>query len=191
MKNSTYYACTILAVVLLFVVLSNVAYAMWSETLHVNMKMSMGEFDTRICCYRVLTCCHHCNVTSQLSDNSKALFVSFENLHPGWTGWVALIICNKGTLPAELIGTSVTIVEASDDIEDHFHYEIHYYGPLKIHDLKNIRCCHLPLPFNSSLPIQFDPGQKVLVLIELHIDALYHGEGELDTVFTIRTSLWH
>jgi len=191
MKNSTYYACTILAVVLLFVVLSNVAYAMWSETLHVNMKMSMGEFDTRICCYKVLTCCRHCNVTSQLSDNSKALFVSFENLHPGWIEWVALIICNKGTLPAELIGTSVTIVEASDGIEDHFHYEVHYYGPLRIHDLKNIRCCRLPLPFNSSLPLQFDPGQKVLVLIELHIDALYHGEGELNTVFAIRTSLWH
>jgi len=192
MRSSTYYAYVILTVALLFVILSNVAYAMWSETLRVNMRMSMGEFDTRICCYKVLTCCRHCNVTSQLSNDRKALFVNFENLHPGWKGWVVLVVCNKGTLPAKLIGTNVEIVNTSDGIEDHFHYEIHYYGPLKMKcNLKDIKCCHLPLPFNSSLPIQFDPGKKVLVLIELHIDILYRGEGELDTVFAIRTSLWH
>lgn len=101
------------------------------------------------------------------------------------------MLCNKGTLPAKLVGTNVAVIEASDDIEEHFHYEVHYYGPIKIHDLSSLRCCQLPLPLNSSLPIQFDPGQKVLVLIEVHIDALYHGEGELNTVFTIRTSLWN
>jgi len=100
--------------------------------------MSIGEFDTRICCHKVLACCRRCNVISLLNDDRKALFVSFENLHPGWKGWVVLVVCNKGTLPAELIRTNVKIVNTSDGIEDNFHYEIHYYGPLKMKcDLKH------------------------------------------------------
>ncbi len=186
----THYIYVLLVMILSFIVLSNTAYALWSETLNVNMRMSMGEFDTRICYYKVLTCCHHCNVTAQLSEDGNALSISLENLHPGWVGWVGIVVCNRGTLPARILRTNVIITEGSSEIREHFHYKLFYYGIHGRHNLQNMVCCgSLPLPHNSSLPVSFSPGEKVLILTRLMINRGYHGTGELNVVFSIKTSL--
>ncbi len=129
MRNPTLYG--ILAIVLLVASIT-AAYAMWSETLKVNVEVSTGEVDVK---WSDWSCNDNgadpqaprfnnsegkdvasCNVSVERMDdegNAIKLLVVLNNTYPGYAVDIDLVVDNIGTIPVKLYNYSINGTQSS------------------------------------------------------------------------------
>lgn len=121
----------LLSILVLSLMTAGFSYAYWSDTLTVSGMAQTGELsviftDSESC--PIPNSQYH-SATSYISEDSKTLYVTFENLYPGSYATLNAEITNNGTIPAKLINMQLVNV-TFDGLDEYNDANI-------INDLKN------------------------------------------------------
>jgi len=164
------YALFVL-VVFLSTILTVYAYSMWYAILGVNVTIETGEFNVEIGSCKAVSCSPCCCTDCEVSDDGSTVYIMFENVPPGWVGWIGLVIANEGSVTAEIEDVTVS---ASGELTGHLHVvHVYFYGPYKTSFKEvwgKVECEDLPFPGWIEPPVILDPGYKVVSWIEIYLD---------------------
>ena len=168
MRNPTLYG--ILAIVLLVASIT-AAYAMWSETLKVNVEVSTGEVDVR---WDTATKndlgidpgydkdIADCELDT-ISENELAdkVNITITNGYPSYNCTITVRAYNIGTIPVKLLNTNLTLPGGEE--------EILYSAPQGIDKLReDINLTYLDLVVKRDID-QIDPDDYATYTISIHI----------------------
>ncbi len=149
----------------------SMAYAIWLDTLKVNVYVTIASGSFHIGSYRVFECCEHCCCCIKckgleddqmvLSNDSSTLFLEdikcchHCHLHEKDTLlWVGLVIEHNATLPTKIYGVDIDVNGSYDSVE----VEMYAYGPYSdgvgLHEWGHVDPSDLPYPgYNTSVVI--------------------------------------
>ncbi len=190
----------------LTVMVTGSALALWSDTLRLNVTVKTGEHDPVIGSYKVFKCtgcCHGCgaedsevtmypdrlelNLTLEgchhdhsHSDHSSS---SSHEDHHETTIWVGLVLENRGTVPSTLASIVASLPD-SMSIGGVYVYGPYDDGSFAREVWAHEDCSTLPPSDPGTLGMGFMPGEKLVVWIEFTFSGDCSSHGTLE--FTVR-----
>ena len=184
-----------LALLELFLVLifaaGSFAYSMWYEGVGVNAYVRIGEYRVRIGSGKAVSCCYRVEFECIQGDGESITFI-VKDAFPGWCGWVGVVISNEGTLPVRIEDFTVA---GEGDLSGYISVdEVYFYGPFK-RDFKSVwgrvECEDLPFEGYVDPPVEFYPGEKIVVWAKIVIDsnAPYGSSGSITMDLSFSPSL--
>ena len=180
----TKYLLMTIALVLLLTILANVAYAMWSDKLRANVRVSLGSLDLKVTSHKFLCeCCDHDSSYINVSNDGRSVEVYINNAEPNSSVWIGLVLSNEGTLPLKL--THI-------DVSNCKYPEIYVYGPFRAPGTSGVwgrvRICDLPFSGDTGLPsLSCDLSMKLIVWIKMLTPEAQGAESEC--TIALRSSL--
>ncbi len=162
----------------LTVMVTGSALALWSDTLRLNVTVKTGDHDPRIGSYKVFKCtgcCHGCGA----EDDEVAMFHDRLELNLSLSGcshdhsdghgmavWVGLVLENEGTVPSTLTSIQVTGMPGNMSIGGVYVYGPYDDGSFAQEVWAHEDCSTLPPSDPGTLGVGFMPGEKLVVWIE-------------------------
>jgi len=192
--------------------LTSYAYSMWSETLRANILVKSGDVDVnfRLCKVIDLSChCHHscssctsgsghsCSICHSgcyscphqcrrctVSDDGSSVSVRLNNIYPGWSGLVVVLLRNDGSIPAKVGEGGVTVITGGALGRYLKVRGTYVLGPFRgnLNDVwRGISGSCSRLPRLTSFPVVMQPDDFLIVIIRLHLssNAPYGASGSL------------
>ncbi|MCD6340546.1 MAG: hypothetical protein J7L51_01160 [Desulfurococcales archaeon] len=190
--------------------LTSYAYSMWSETLRADILVKSGDVDVNFRLCRVIDLgCHHscssctsgsgyscstcnswcCSYPHQcrrctVSDDGSSVSVGLSNIYPGWSGLVAVLLRNDGSIPAKVGERGVTVITGGTLGRYLKVRGTYVLGPFRgnLNDVwRGISGGCSRLPRLTSFPVIMQPGDFLIVIIRLHLssNAPYGASGSL------------
>ena len=198
LKSLALSSAAFMAILALSLALSS-SHGLWSSTLNVNTEFRVGDCDVRTCCFKVKIvscwCCHkHCipkpSVHAHLINGGRELYVDLDNFNNCSRLWIALLICNKGSLPALIKGVHVRYAGGDLELFNSLVFQSFFYGPFCCRTPRLwglIDHCHLPFNWSLSPPMVLEPYCKAIVLIRAH--STCSESGDVNFIVGISSSL--
>ena len=177
--------------VLLSAALTSYAYSMWYAKLGLDVFVKSGNLDVNFKCCKLIHCCccycsHHHRYRSNcwVSPDGSSINVNLDNIYPGWSGWLVMLLKNEGSLPAKLGDNGVSVVTGGELGKYMRVVRMYVFGPFKGTSLslwKKIDVNNIRIPYLSKFPLVLDPGEGIIILIKLHLsrNAPYGASGTL------------
>jgi len=150
-----------------------ITYTHWTASLNITGTAETGKQKIEIKCYRCGTfnwpcCTKRSTVTCILSEDKQTLNVEWENVRPLSKLWIVLVIENTGTIPVDVETPNITF--NPEKMQNYFKVYTIFFGPFNslphiLHDENSDPpdCWNLCKP--PKLPVQLDPGQKLVMAI--------------------------
>lgn len=184
------YVLPVLALVMLIP-----ASALWSETLRVNVTVTVTRADLDIGSWRVFVkyaydrCKGIRNDYVSLSEDKDTIYVYLDDMETDYV-WVGLVIENNYMVPATLKGLDISFQNASGTYElGEDEYTVYPYEPTK-YGVGNmpywgqLRCEDLPVEdYLTELPITINKGWKAVVWINISTYGLTNGDLKIKLVY--------
>lgn len=172
------------------------ATALWSETLRVNVVVTVRYADLDIGSWRVFVnyACDGCRGIRDdyvsLSEDKDVIFVYLDSSEVSYV-WVGLVIENDREVSATLEGFNISFTNSSGTYElGEDKYSVYTYEPIK-GGVGNkpywgeLSCGDLPIQdYLTELPITINSGWKAVVWIKVFTQGMTNGDLRIELVYS-------
>ena len=170
--------------------------ALWSNTLRVNVLVTVKQADLDIGSWRVFVkyACDVCRGIEDgyvnLSEDKDTIYVYLDSIATKYV-WVGLVIENSHEVPATLEDLQVSFTNSSGTYELSVdNYTIYAYEPIK-EGVGNkpywgeLDCDDLPIQdYLTELPVVIDSGWKAVLWVKVDTHELSNGDLTLKLIYS-------